>query len=81
RAFFNRERDLADNPLGGRKHALIPVLDLQGGTPKYIFIRANHYDWDTDKRPAVASFSANSYYSGIPNYNTTNKLTPNPSQE
>ena len=81
RAFFNRERDLADNPLGGRKHALIPVLDLQGGTPKYIFIRANHYDWDTDKRPAVASFNANSYYSGIPNYNTTNKLTPNPSQE
>ena len=81
RAFFNRERDLADNPLGGRKHALIPVLDLQDGTPKYIFIRANHYDWDTDKRPAVASFNANSYYSGIPNYNTTNKLTPNPSQE
>ena len=81
RAFFNRERDLDDNPLGGRKHALIPVLDLQDGTPKYIFIRANHYDWDTDKRPAVASFNANSYYSAIPNYNTTNKLTPNPSQE
>ena len=81
RAFFNRERDEDDNKLGGRKHALIPVLDLQDGTPKYIFIRANHYDWDTDKRPAVASFNANSYYSAIPNYNTTNKLTPNPSQE
>ena len=81
RAFFNRDRDLASNPNGGRKHALIPVLDLQSGSPKYIFVRANSFDWDTDKRATIASWNPLSYYSGIPNYNTTNKLTPNPSQE
>lgn len=81
RAFFNRERDLANNPLGGRKHALIPILDMQDGTPKYFFVRANHYDWDTDKRPAVSSWNSNSYYSPVPKYNTNNNLTPNPSQE
>ena len=81
RAFFNRERDLKDNPNGGRKHALIPILDLRDGTPKYVFVRANHYDWDTDLRQSIASWNPLGYYSGIPNWNTTNKLTPNPSQE
>ncbi len=81
RAFFNRDRDIATNPNGGRKHALIPVLTLADGTPKYIFVRANHYDWDTDKRAQIATWNPLSYYSGIPNWNTKNKLTPNPSQE
>ena len=81
RAFFNRERDLSSNPNGGRKHALIPILDMREGTPKYFFVRANHYDWDTDLRPEISSWSPLDYYRGIPNWNTTNKLTPNPSQE
>ena len=81
RAFFNRERDLASNPNGGRKHALLPILDLRDGTPKYVFVRANHYDWDTDMRESIASWSNLAYYGGINNWNTTNKLTPNPSQE
>ena len=81
RAFFNRERDLTSNPNGGRKHALIPILDLRSGSPKYVFVRANHYDWDTDLRQSIASWNPLAYYSGIPNWNTTNKLTPNPSQE
>ena len=81
RAFFNRERDLASNPNGGRKHALLPILDLRDGTPKYVFVRANHYDWDTDMKESIASWSNLAYYGGISNWNTTNKLTPNPSQE
>ena len=81
RAFFNRERDLSSNPNGGRKHALIPILDLRSGSPKYVFVRANHYDWDTDLRQSIASWNPLAYYSGVPNWNTTNKITPNPSQE
>ncbi len=81
RAFFNRERDAATNPLGGRKHALIPILDLHEGNVGYYFVRANHYEWDTDVKPTTASWSSLSYYAPIPNYNTTNKITPNPSQE
>ncbi len=81
RAFFNRERDQQLNPTGGRKHALLPILDLRDGTPKYVFVRANHYDWDTDVKESVASWSPLAYYGPISNWNTTNKLTPNPSQE
>jgi hypothetical protein len=81
RAFFNRERDLPTNPTGGRKHALIPILDLRSGTPQYVFVRANHYDWDTDLRTDIASWNPLSYYSGIPSWNTKNKLTPNPVDE
>lgn len=82
RAFFNRERDLADNPLGGRKHALMPILVFENNeTPRYVFVRTNHYEWDTDVRPTIANWAPLSYYTGIPNWNTTNNLTPNPSQE
>ena len=80
RAFFNQERDLASNPNGGRKHALLPVLDLRDGTPKYIFVRANWFSHDTDRRAGLFSYNPLSYYDGIPNY-TKNDLTPNPSQE
>jgi len=80
RAFFNRERDLDSNPNGGRKHALIPIVDLHDGAPHYIFVRANSFDWDTDTRPNQSSWSALSYYGSISNY-ILNKLTPNPIQE
>ncbi len=80
RAYFNRERDLASQPNGGRKHALIPMLDLQGGSPKYFLVRANTFDWDTDVRPSTANYNALSYYASIPNY-TVNRITRNPIQE
>ena len=80
RAYFNRERDLASQPNGGRKHALIPMLDLQGGSPKYFLVRANAFDWDTDVRPSTANYNALSYYASIPNY-TVNRITRNPIQE
>ena len=80
RAFFNDVRDLAKNPDGGRKHALLPILDLRDGTPKYIFIRTNWFSHDTDRRPALFSYDAMSYYGNINNYQV-NKITPNPNQE
>ena len=80
RAFFNQERDLASNPNGGRKHALLPVLDLRDGSPKYIFVRANWFSHDTDRRSGLFSYNPLGYYSGIPNY-TKNDLIENPSQE
>ena len=80
RAYFNRERDLSSQPNGGRKHALIPILDLRDGAPKYILVRANTFDWDTDNRPNTASFSPLSYYKDIPNY-TANRIIRNPNQE
>ena len=80
RAYFNRERDLADNPNGGRKHALIPILDMREGTPQYILVRANAFDWDTDVRPTTANYNALSYYASIPSY-TVNRIVRNPIQE
>ncbi len=80
RAYFNRERDLASQPNGGRKHALIPMLDLQGGSPKYFLVRANAFDWDTDVRPSTENYNALSYYASIPSY-TVNRITRNPIQE
>ncbi len=80
RAYFNRERDLASNPNGGRKHALIPIVDLHDGAPHYILVRANSYDWDTDRRPATANFNNLSYYGSINNY-TVNKIVRNPIQD
>ena len=84
RAYFNLQRDGAENPTGGRKHALIPVMSLKNmwfGGYGTILVRANCWDWDTNVRPAQASFNNLGYYSGIPSWNSTNKLVPNPSQE
>ena len=80
RAYFNRERDLASQPNGGRKHALIPILDLQSGAPKYILVRANTFDWDTDRRASTSSYNNLSYYGSISNY-TVNRIVRNPIQE
>lgn len=80
RAYFNRERDLAADPNGGRKHALIPIVDLHDGAPHYILVRANTFDWDTDRRPATANFNNLSYYGSISNY-TVNKIVRNPIQD
>ena len=80
RSYFNLQRDGASNPNGGRKHALVPVWTFNGSWGM-ILIRTNCWDYDTNVRQAPASFNAISYYSGIPNYNTTNKVVPNPIQE
>ena len=84
RANFNLQRDGASNPNGGRKHALIPVMSLKnvfGGGYGTILVRTNCWDYDTNVRPAQASFNNLSYYTSIPKYNTENKLVPNPIQE
>ena len=80
RGYFNEARDLATNPNAGRKHALLPILDLRDGTPKYIFLRTNWFSHDTDVRSGLFSRNPMSYYGDISNY-VTNKLTPNPNQE
>ena len=80
RAAFNEARDLATNPNGGRKHALLPILDLRDGTPKFIFLRSNWFANDTDKLTGRLSRNPLSYYSGVSNYEK-NKITPNPTQE
>ncbi len=80
RAYFNRERDLATNPTGGRKHALIPIVDLHDGAPHYILVRANTFDYDTDRYTNTADFNNLSYYGSIPNY-TVNRIVRNPIQD
>lgn len=84
RANFNLQRDGSSNPNGGRKHALIPVMSLKNawfGGFGTILVRANCWDYDTSVRLSPASFNSLSYYASIPNYNSTNKLVPNPVQE
>ena len=80
RAFFNRDRDLAANPNGGRKHALIPIVCLQNNEVKYIFVRANEFGYDIDRHPAIASFANLNYYVAIPNFDK-NGITQNPIQQ
>ena len=80
RAFFNQDRDLATNPTGGRKHALIPIVVLLDNQAKYIFVRANEFGYDVDKKPGLASFSNLGYYKAIP-YFDKNAITKNPVQE
>jgi len=79
REFHNTARDSYSNPNGGRRHALIPVADLRNGTPGYIFIRANFFADDTDKKTEY-NVEPKAYYGGISNY-AKNKITPNPSQQ
>lgn len=84
RSYFNLQRDGASNPTGGRKHALVPVLNLKYAGAGWVgvnLVRVNCWDYDTSVRPGQASFNNLSYYSGIPSYNTLNKLVPNPVQE
>ena len=80
RAFFEKERDLASDKNGGRKHALLPIVTLKGGEAKYIFVRANEFGYDVDRKPAIASFDSKSYYKAIPDYDK-NHITENPIQQ
>lgn len=80
RAFFNQDRDLAANPTGGRKHALVPIVVLLDNQAKYVFVRANEFGYDVNKRPGLASFKNIDYYKAIPNFDK-NRITKNPVQE
>lgn len=80
RAFFEKERDQHIDKNGGRKHALLPIVTLTGGEAKYIFVRANEFGYDVDRRPAVASFDSKGYYKAIPSYDK-NGIVENPIQQ
>lgn len=79
REFFNQQRDLAANPNGGRKHALVPMVVLLNNEAKYIFVRTNTYDYDIDLKPGISSFDSKSYYGSLDF--AKNKITKNPIQE
>ena len=79
RAFFNEARDAAANPDGGRKHAILPILYMKDGTPKYIFIRTNWFQHDTDRQPGLLSYNPLNYYRSIDSY-VVDKITKNPIQ-
>lgn len=60
---------------GNRRTSLIPMVDLRGETPKYIFVRANNY---YDEFANGLTFpAASGYYQYIPGRNTNN-LVENP---
>lgn len=58
-----------------RRKALIPMVDLRDGTPKYIFVRANN--WYDERNGGLTVNAATVYYRGIPGTNTNN-LVQNP---
>jgi len=60
---------------GTRRTVLVPMVDLRGATPKYIFVRANNY---YDEFANGRTFNAaTGYYEAIPG-RSTNKLVENP---
>ena len=79
RAFYNK---LTDNDVQGQKHALTPVIDLRGGTPKYIFVRSIHYAEDplTGGKASDYHTAPKSYYGRISDFGV-NKYEPNPADE
>ena len=70
--------------LDGKKFTVIPMVDLSGDKPQYIFPRAVSYFGHSTKYPnhGNITFSSNGWYSGIPNHaknqlqnnNTTNGI-------
>jgi hypothetical protein len=68
-----RRRDYHTQFVATRRKALLPILDLRQGTPKYIFERADNM---TDINYS-ATFYEKYYYRPIPDV-TNNKLVQNP---
>ena len=79
RAFYNK---LTDSDIMGQKHALTPVIDLRGGTPKYIFVRSIHYAEDplTGGKASDYHTAPRNYYGRISDFGV-NKYEPNPADE
>lgn len=70
-----RRREFHTLFAGTRRTALVPMVDLRGDVPKYIFVRANNY---YDEFANGRTFPAdNGYYQSIPGRNTNN-LIENP---
>ena len=72
---LTRRREFHSVFNGTRRTALVPMVDLRGDTPKYIFVRVNnYYDEFSNGRTFPA---ATGYYQSIPGRNTNN-LVENP---
>lgn len=72
---MNRRREFhtefSDNRI---RKALVPMLDLRGAEPKYVFARVNYFG---DETRGGRTFQNINYYRGIPNI-ATNGLVQNP---
>ncbi|HLN20592.1 MAG TPA: RagB/SusD family nutrient uptake outer membrane protein [Bacteroidales bacterium] len=70
-----RRRDMHSRfSSNARRHSLIPIIDLRQNPPKYVFLRANNYN---DESNNGFNFQPRSYYMSIPGV-STNKLVQNP---
>jgi len=58
----------------GRRHSLVPLIDLREQTPKYIFVRVNQFH---DEQSGGRTFNPINYYKAIPS-TETNRLVQNP---
>lgn len=72
---MNRRREFHTEFSNNRiRKALVPMLDLRGAEPKYVFARVNYFG---DETRGGRTFQNISYYRGIPNI-ATNGLVQNP---
>jgi len=79
RAFYNKRND---SELEGHKYALTPVLTLESGSPKYIFVRSIHYAEDplTGGKASDYHTEYKNYYNKISDFGV-NGYEPNPADE
>lgn len=79
RAFYNKR---TDPEVEGHKYALTPVLTLENGSPKYIFVRSIFYAEDplTGGKASDYHTDYKNYYNRISDYGV-NKYEPNPADE
>lgn len=72
---MNRRREFHTEFSNNRiRKALVPMLDLRGAEPKYVFARVNYFG---DEKRGGRTFQNINYYRGIPNI-ATNGLVQNP---
>lgn len=72
---MNRRREFHTEFSNNRiRKALVPMLDLRGAEPKYVFARVNYFG---DETRGGRTFQTVNYYRGIPNI-ATNGLVQNP---
>jgi hypothetical protein len=69
-----RRRDYHTFFTAGKRHALVPMIDLREQSPKYVFVRVNLY---YDEQAGGRTFNPVDYYEGIPGV-STNRLVQNP---
>jgi hypothetical protein len=69
-----RRRDYHTYFTAGKRHALVPMVDLRDANPKYVFVRVNLY---YDEQAGGRTFNPNNYYFSVPGINTS-KLIQNP---